>query len=47
MSGRVYRRTNMFVLCPDAFVVVYAVVDRESYDSACNFLYDLRKHRHY
>lgn len=28
-------------MCPDAFVVVYAVVDRDSYDSACNFLYDL------
>jgi len=28
-------------LCPDAFVIVYAVVDRESYDSACDFLYDL------
>jgi len=27
--------------CPDAFVIVYAVVDRESYDSACDFLYDL------
>ena len=28
-------------MCPDAFVVVYAVVDRESYNSACDFLYDL------
>jgi len=28
-------------MCPDAFVVVYAVVDRESYDRACDFLYDL------
>jgi len=27
--------------CPDAFVVVYSVVDRESYDSACDFLYEL------
>jgi len=29
------------ILCPDAFVVVYAVVDRESYDRACDLLYHL------